>query len=279
LRFSEGCFLDAGRWLAEAELQLEHHDSVGLLAITNSMQVGVACFTGNTPAVAPTLERCRAALGGKDPLPNQLPYFVRAEAWAANAEGDPPRAQRLLLDAAEKLSAMPIYAARLTYEAMRAGTPARLLTGQLERLRQRCDARLVAGYATHAAARSANDGQALLQTADEMEAIGARRYATEAAAHAATAFARAGRQDSARRAAVRSRELHAHGQGGFAPPIEGVDTAAISLTPRETQLVDLASRGLSNTEIADRLVLSVRTVESHLYRAMQKLGISDRHDL
>jgi DNA-binding CsgD family transcriptional regulator len=31
--------------------------------------------------------------------------------------------------------------------------------------------------------------------------------------------------------------------------------------------------------MAERLVLSVRTVESHLYRAMHKLGVSDRHDL
>jgi DNA-binding NarL/FixJ family response regulator len=36
---------------------------------------------------------------------------------------------------------------------------------------------------------------------------------------------------------------------------------------------------LSNAEIADQLVLSVRTIESHLYRAMQKLGIDDRRKL
>jgi DNA-binding NarL/FixJ family response regulator len=119
----------------------------------------------------------------------------------------------------------------------------------------------------------------LLQTVDEMEEIGALRYATEAAAHAASAFARAGRQDSARRATARSRQLQARGQGGLPPPIEGIDTAAVSLTPRERQLVELATRGLSNAQIGDRLVLSVRTVESHLYRAMQKLGVSDRHEL
>ena len=43
--------------------------------------------------------------------------------------------------------------------------------------------------------------------------------------------------------------------------------------------MELAREGLCNAEIADRLVVSVRTVESHLYRAMHKLGVSDRRDL
>ncbi len=279
LRFSQGRFIDSKRWLAEAELQFERHDAGGLLAITNSMQVGIACFTGNLPEVAPALERCRAALDGKDPLPNQLPYLVRAEAWAARAEGDPPRAQRLLLDTARALTETPIYAGRLTYEALRAGAPAHQLAPLLADLTDRCDARLLAAYAAHAAALAAGDGQGLLATVDEMESIGALRYATEAAAHAASAFAAAGRQDSARRAATRCYDLHARGQNGIPPRIEGVDSPTISLTKREQQLVDLASRGLSNAQIAEQLVLSIRTVESHLYRAMQKLGVSDRHDL
>jgi DNA-binding CsgD family transcriptional regulator len=41
----------------------------------------------------------------------------------------------------------------------------------------------------------------------------------------------------------------------------------------------LASRGLTNQEIADRLVLSVRTVETYVYRATQKRGVAHRHDL
>lgn len=52
-----------------------------------------------------------------------------------------------------------------------------------------------------------------------------------------------------------------------------------TLTTREAEITDLVREGLSNREIASRLFLSVRTVESHLYRAMQKLGVSDRRDL
>ncbi len=122
-------------------------------------------------------------------------------------------------------------------------------------------------------------GPALLEAAEAFAGIGALRYATETAAEAAEVFADAGRQDSARRAAARCRALFVDGQGGTPPAIGGLDSHAIDLTARERQLVELASQGLSNAEIAERLVLSVRTVESHLYRAMQKLGVSDRREL
>jgi DNA-binding CsgD family transcriptional regulator len=46
----------------------------------------------------------------------------------------------------------------------------------------------------------------------------------------------------------------------------------IELTPRESQIYALAAQGLTNPQIAERLVLSIRTVESHLYRLRRKLG-------
>ena len=51
------------------------------------------------------------------------------------------------------------------------------------------------------------------------------------------------------------------------------------LTPQQRQIVRLASDGLTNREIADRLFLSPHTVSSHLYRSFPKLGVADRYQL
>jgi DNA-binding CsgD family transcriptional regulator len=51
------------------------------------------------------------------------------------------------------------------------------------------------------------------------------------------------------------------------------------LTPQQREIVILASHGLTNSEIADKLYLSPRTVASHLHRSYPKLGIVGRHQL
>jgi DNA-binding CsgD family transcriptional regulator len=51
------------------------------------------------------------------------------------------------------------------------------------------------------------------------------------------------------------------------------------LTDREREIVMLIGGGLSNREVAERLTLSVRTVESHIYRAMSKTGTTSRDEL
>lgn len=55
--------------------------------------------------------------------------------------------------------------------------------------------------------------------------------------------------------------------------------AAPELTARELDVLRLIARGLTNREIAERLYLSVRTVESHRARIQRKLGRSRRSDL
>jgi DNA-binding CsgD family transcriptional regulator len=57
------------------------------------------------------------------------------------------------------------------------------------------------------------------------------------------------------------------------------DEVVALLTDREREVVELAARGLTNREIADRLFVSVRTVNTHLYRSYAKLGVNDRSQL
>jgi DNA-binding NarL/FixJ family response regulator len=278
-RLLAGRYRDAGRWFAEAELHFEQEDTFGTLIHVRAMRVGVDYFTGDPTGAAASLERLHAALGGREPLSSQVPYVARAEGWAARMQSDAAGAQRLLRDAAALAPEMPGYAAQLAYEALRAGAPAAGVAGDLAALAERCDARLVAAYAAHAAALAARDATALAAVADEMAAIGALVYGVEAAVQAAEAFVRMGREDSARRAVARARELFVAGQGVEFPEVDGLDSVAVGLTRRESQVATLAGRGLSNAEIADQLVLSVRTVETHVYRAMQKRGVSDRREL
>jgi DNA-binding CsgD family transcriptional regulator/tetratricopeptide (TPR) repeat protein len=70
-------------------------------------------------------------------------------------------------------------------------------------------------------------------------------------------------------------ELRASGESSRRRTPDKLD----ELTAQELQIVQMAAGGLSNREIGQRLYLSHRTVESHLYRVFPKLGVSSRAQL
>ena len=73
----------------------------------------------------------------------------------------------------------------------------------------------------------------------------------------------------------------ARGEVALAPSIaamlvQRVAKPAVTLSPRETQVLALVAQGSSNPEIARELFLSEATVKTHLLHVFEKLGVSDR---
>jgi DNA-binding CsgD family transcriptional regulator len=80
---------------------------------------------------------------------------------------------------------------------------------------------------------------------------------------------------AARLARLALAELHAAGARPRRTALRGLD----ALTTAERQIAGLAAQGFTNRQIAERLALSRRTVETHLAHAYQKLDIRSRADL
>lgn len=125
--------------------------------------------------------------------------------------------------------------------------------------------------------RLAHDVSQLERAGAGFEQIGARLYAAEAYSFAAAAARRAGDQRDATRFDGLAGTLAAW-SGVTTPPLAGRQRTG-PLSAREREVARLAADGLTNRHIAERLIVSERTVENHLYRIFIKLGITGRDDL
>ena len=203
----------------------------------------------------------------------------RASAWAAAADGDVSAAAEQLRSTAARARRRDdfVWEGETLYDLARLGSP----QDAAPRLRELVD--LVEGHlaevrADHAAALVTGDARALADVSVAFEAMGAWLFAAEASASVAVALRRADEPRRAVAAEVRAADLARQCQGAMTPALRAIQTQAL-LSSREIEVAALASAGMANKEIASRLSVSVRTIENHLQRVYEKLGVARRADL
>jgi DNA-binding NarL/FixJ family response regulator len=206
------------------------------------------------------------------------PWLKIAESWLAAAEGNVStaidlafEAERLAQDAGQRVIEM-----LALHDAVRFGDDSCLQ--RLIDVAGDTGGRLAAAIAAHAKAVLDGDASAMFEASQRFEQIGALLSAADAAAQAAAAFEAAGDRRRTVDAAAAANRLAAE-CGGIRTPALEVAANPLPLTTREREIANLVAAGLTNKDIADRLTVSVRTVEGHLYRACIKLDISDREQL
>jgi DNA-binding CsgD family transcriptional regulator len=201
-----------------------------------------------------------------------------ARAWVAASQGAVSEAIAVVLSAAEGAAAAGQFAAEVvclqtaTQFGDRTGTP-RLR--ELESIVEGPRAGLAARFAV-----ALHDGDAveLSSVSEEFERMGDLVAALDATAHAALAYRSQDLRGSALSCSARADAL-AEQCGGASTPALRQATRPLPLTDREAETVMMIGEGLSNRAIAERLTVSVRTVESHIYRAMTKTGTTSRDEL
>jgi DNA-binding NarL/FixJ family response regulator len=206
------------------------------------------------------------------------PQLRIAEAWLAAAEGQVSGAISAALEAADAATGSGQHAVELMalHAAARFGDRSSLQ--RLVVVAKGIDGPLAAADVDHAAGLLNDDADAVFSAARQFEHAGALLSAADAAAQAAALFDAAGDRRNAVDAAATADRLAA-ACGGIQTPALLVASNPLPLSVREREIAHLVAQGLSNREIAERLVVSTRTVESHIYKACIKVDVSDREGL
>ncbi|MFI6323623.1 LuxR C-terminal-related transcriptional regulator [Nonomuraea sp. NPDC050556] len=263
--------------LREAVVLLDGHDPLRLRRVYLSELAATHAMAGDTVQAEAWLNRMDAC-----PAPPGVlfdPWIERNRAWVIAATLDLPGAAARALGAAKTARALgaPMIEALALFDAARFGAAAEVRE-RLSDLASTSTLPVTAAFATVAGALAHDDAHQLGLSAETLHDAGYLLPAAEAAATAYRLHIRAGRRTLAKNTLVRARELLTE-CGGARTPLTMLTGSEASLTPRELQVAKLIAAGLSGRAVANRLGLSLRTVNNHLGRVYAKLGVSGRHSL
>lgn len=268
--------LTATRRLREAEVLLRERDSFGYRPLVMAHLTMALAQSGVAPGDGDPVPQPGPAAGHERFFDTDL---LLADAWRLAADGRLDHAVPRALAAAERAGAAGLAPAEALalHAVVRFGDPA-LVAPRAQELAVAVGSPLLDACSAHAVAAAAADGKSLDDVAAAFAGLGARLLAAESAAEAAVIHDRQDNTGAAHRSRARSLALAKDCEGATTPALRLALRAPL-LTSREHEVAVLATGGLTSKAIAERLVVSPRTVESHMYRIFAKLGIENRSQL
>ena len=257
------------RLFRESVALMREGDASGMLPFALAGLAQAAGQAGDTAAARTAVEDLNRIPIGYKSFAFELDL---GRAWAAAAAGELSRAREHAHAAAlhAESHGQAAFELRALHELLRLGG-----TDTAERLAALA-VEVDGPFATLAAAHAA--ASPLLTLAERFARQDALLVAAEIARAAAGELRAEGREASARSAAARAAAWLDRCEEARPPTLLDAP-AAEELTPREREVALLAASGATSREIAESLVLSVRTVDNHLQRVYRKLGVARREDL
>lgn len=260
------------------------HAAVGLSAAGHGMGWGYRYNVVRVTALAMHggCEEAAAVLAALDQVRRpfrSLDYELNlARAWVAAGQGAVSEAIDTCRSAAQRAACRGQFAAEVMCLQTAAQFGDRTNAVRLTELESMVDGPRVGLAARLATALRGGEARELGLLSEGFEELGDLVAAADCAAHAALAHRRHDQRGSALGCSSRAAAL-ADRCGGLVTPALRQAAEPLPFTEREREIVMLIGQGLSNRAIAERLHLSVRTVESHIHRAMGKTGTNSREAL
>jgi len=262
--------------LRDAAARLDEVDFGGLSASAHFLLAEALALTGDVPAA---VDHQRLGTGAEDrTLDVFRPEQSLAKRWVHVAAGNRKLASAAFDDAARRAGeqGQQLVEVHVHHAGVRLGD--RSAARRLAAVAPAVEGPFASSAAMHAAALLGADRPLLLRAASGFAQQGALAEAADAVAQAARQAERSGDRSESLRLAARASTLAASAGGLDTPALRAV-VAAFPLTRRQRDVARLAASGLSNRDIAERLAVGIRTVESHLDAAYRRLGIQNRSEL
>ncbi len=275
VQLGRGALASACAALQDSISAMSHGFPSGWLMLVSALLAQAEGARGDGVAAAAALRRSEEVYGPQVAV--FLPELELARAWERASVGQMMGAQTHAVRAAQlaRQSGMCAVEMRARHTAVRFDD--RSQAERLAELAKTLNTPLVEAVVEHARGLANHDGDVLDAAADRFAELGAVALAADTAAQAAREHARRAHRGKETKSSARAHWLAS--QHEIRSPAVHPVAQPLPITDREREIANLVAAGLSNRHIAERLSVSVRTVEGHVYRIFDKLGIEGREQL